>query len=178
MVEAGLHRPDLSQWLPEYDLVPWPKGQSSSHDHTTGPDVFSHLLPIVDSTLGRGGRLDNDQQVTPALFLESMHYLSPSVKRGAVAYALWMAKLGSDYSPTNYKGADISKSMIELGDWLGLPQETIQYIKTSLEGRPEDQYPPMAGGLLREWLGVTQGKQPLMDWLGEEVRKAEEANPL
>lgn len=178
MVESGLRTPDLPQWLPEFEAVPWPQEQLKGSDHTDGPNVFSHLLPVIQETLGRPSRLDYNVPLRASLFIESMRSQAPSIKRGAVAYALWMAKSGPDGLATRYVGADIAKSMVELSDWLQLPEGTTDHITNSLEGLEAASYPPSVSLLMRQWFDQRNGEQTFMDWFVEDARRAEAQHPL
>jgi len=49
--------PDLPQWLPEYQSIPWEIDMGDKHELSHPAGVYSHLSPLVRDILERSPRL-------------------------------------------------------------------------------------------------------------------------
>lgn len=150
--------PDLSQWLPEYQKVPW-NIERDKLSHSA--NVYDLLSSLIRGTLeDRDPHFDYYEPLRPALLIETFHLLEPPVLKGAVAYAVSML---NNHPATRSMGAELCRGMTELSEWLEIPPEVVDHVNQILEQQEQRGFPAGSADIIRRWQEHAPD-QPLATW--------------
>lgn len=160
-------RPDYSQWLNEFQKVPWDRRSFEN------PSSAFLVARAISEPLDLTSHHDYYQPERAARFLEGFLYLDvPEQKRAGVAYVTWMAKQETSIKAI---GIEVCKGLVSLSRELRLPEKTLEYIKTQLTELGETDLSSTIADMVRE---AFLNKRPLAEKLREEAQQAEVQHPL